>query len=45
MTYEVNGRQFVVFTAGGHSWYDAKGIDDYVLAYALPAASGAKSAP
>ena len=36
MTYEVDGRQFVVFTAGGHSWYDAKGVDDYVLAYALP---------
>jgi hypothetical protein len=25
-----------VFTAGGHSWYDGKGVDDYVLAYALP---------
>jgi quinoprotein glucose dehydrogenase len=36
MTYEVNGRQYVVFTAGGHSWYDAKGVDDHVLAYALP---------
>ena len=36
MTYEVGGRQYVVFTAGGHSWYDAKGVDDYVLAYALP---------
>jgi len=38
MTYEAGGRQYVVFTAGGHSWYDAKGIDDYVLAFALPAA-------
>lgn len=37
MTYEANGRQYVVFTAGGHSWYDAKGVDDYVLAQALPA--------
>lgn len=36
MTYEVDGRQYVVFTAGGHSWYDAKGVDDHVLAYALP---------
>ncbi|MCL4790783.1 MAG: pyrroloquinoline quinone-dependent dehydrogenase [Gammaproteobacteria bacterium] len=36
MTYELDGRQYVVFAAGGHSWYDAKGIDDYVLAYALP---------
>ena len=37
MTYEADGRQFVVFAAGGHSWYDAKGVNDYVLAYALPA--------
>ena len=36
MTYSVNGRQFVVFAAGGHSWYYAQGIDDYLLAYALP---------
>lgn len=36
MTYAVDGRQFVVFTAGGHSWYDNKGVDDYVLAFALP---------
>lgn len=36
MTYSVNGRQYVVFAAGGHSWYDAKGVDDYLLAYALP---------
>jgi quinoprotein glucose dehydrogenase len=36
MTYELDGRQYVVFTAGGHSWYDGKGVDDYVLAYALP---------
>lgn len=36
MTYAIDGRQYVVFAAGGHSWYDAKGVDDYVLAYALP---------
>ncbi|MBT8440972.1 MAG: pyrroloquinoline quinone-dependent dehydrogenase [Gammaproteobacteria bacterium] len=36
MTYEIDGRQFVVIAAGGHSWYYAHGIDDYVLAYALP---------
>jgi quinoprotein glucose dehydrogenase len=36
MTYEANGRQFVVIAAGGHSWYYAGGIDDYLLAYALP---------
>jgi len=37
MTYAVDGRQYVVFTAGGHSWYDPRGIDDYVLAFTLPA--------
>jgi len=36
MTYEIDGRQYIVFAAGGHSWYYAKGIDDYLLAYALP---------
>jgi quinoprotein glucose dehydrogenase len=36
MTYAVDGRQYVVFAAGGHSWYDAKGVDDYVIAFALP---------
>ncbi|MDJ0928291.1 MAG: pyrroloquinoline quinone-dependent dehydrogenase [Gammaproteobacteria bacterium] len=36
MTYLVDGRQFVVFATGGHSWYDAKGVDDYLLAFALP---------
>jgi len=36
MTYEYEGRQYVVFAAGGHSWYYAKGVDDYLLAFALP---------
>jgi quinoprotein glucose dehydrogenase len=36
MTYSVGGKQFVVFAVGGHSWYDAKGVDDYVMAFALP---------
>jgi len=45
MTYEADGRQFVVFAAGGHSWYDAKGVNDYVLAYALPAKPGDTPAP
>jgi len=36
MTYVANGRQYVVFAAGGHSWYYPWGIDDYVLAFALP---------
>ncbi|MDH3510515.1 MAG: pyrroloquinoline quinone-dependent dehydrogenase [Gammaproteobacteria bacterium] len=36
MTYTKNGRQYVVIAAGGHSWYYPAGIDDYLLAYALP---------
>jgi len=36
MTYQVDGRQFVVIAAGGHSWYYANGIDDYLIAFALP---------
>lgn len=36
MTYEANGRQYLVIAAGGHSWFYPKGIDDYLLAYALP---------
>ena len=39
MTYMAGGRQYVVFAAGGHSWFDSKGISDYLLAYALPAAA------
>lgn len=35
MTYEVDGKQYVVVSAGGHSWSPLpKG--DYILAYALP---------
>ena len=36
MTYMRDGRQYVVFAAGGHSWFYPQGIDDYVLAFALP---------
>ena len=36
MTYMLNGRQYVVFAAGGHSWFYSQGIDDYLLAFALP---------
>jgi quinoprotein glucose dehydrogenase len=36
MTYLLNGRQYIVFAAGGHSWYYNFGIDDYLLAFALP---------
>jgi quinoprotein glucose dehydrogenase len=35
MTYEADGRQFVVIAAGGHSGLNTKG-GDYLLAYALP---------
>jgi quinoprotein glucose dehydrogenase len=36
MTYMAEGRQYVVFAAGGHSWFYPSGIADYLLAYALP---------
>ncbi|WP_144140450.1 glucose/quinate/shikimate family membrane-bound PQQ-dependent dehydrogenase [Paraburkholderia sp. BCC1884] len=35
MSYEVNGRQFVVIAAGGHGSFGTK-LGDYVIAYALP---------
>jgi quinoprotein glucose dehydrogenase len=35
MTYEVNGRQFVVIAAGGHGSFGTK-LGDYVIAYSLP---------
>ena len=36
MTYEVDGRQFVVIAAGGHMFINGADIDDYLMAYALP---------
>jgi quinoprotein glucose dehydrogenase len=41
MTYRVRpgGRQYVVVTAGGHDGMGSS-LGDYVVAYALPAASG-----
>ena len=36
MTYQVNGRQFVVVAAGGHLFKYFQNIADYVVAYALP---------
>lgn len=36
MTYEANGRQYVVMAAGGHGSFGTK-LGDYVIAYALPA--------
>jgi quinoprotein glucose dehydrogenase len=35
MTYEWNGRQYVVIFAGGYSRIDSK-LGDYVVAFALP---------
>ena len=36
MTYQVDGRQFVVVAAGGHHAYYRQKISDYILAFALP---------
>jgi quinoprotein glucose dehydrogenase len=36
MTYEVDGRQYVVIASGGHAMINAWEIDDYLLAFALP---------
>jgi quinoprotein glucose dehydrogenase len=36
MTYEVDGRQFVVIASGGHMWQYAFKIGDHLVAYALP---------
>ena len=35
MTYEINGRQFVVVAAGGHIFKGFQNISDYLVAYAL----------
>ncbi|HBI07944.1 MAG TPA: hypothetical protein DDY48_12610, partial [Erwinia persicina] len=35
MTYEVNGKQYVLIVAGGHGSFGTK-LGDYVKAYALP---------
>ncbi len=36
MTYEVDGKQYIVVAAGSHMFINAKTINDYILAYALP---------
>jgi quinoprotein glucose dehydrogenase len=36
MTYEIDGRQFVVIASGGHTWLYGSGVEDYLVAYALP---------
>ena len=35
MTYEANGKQYVVIMAGGHGSFGTK-MGDYLVAYALP---------
>ena len=35
LTYEVDGRQYVVLAAGGHSWFGGT-LGDHVIAWALP---------
>lgn len=35
MTYEVNDKQYVVVSAGGHGSFDTK-MDDYIVVYVLP---------
>ncbi|KAA9000661.1 glucose/quinate/shikimate family membrane-bound PQQ-dependent dehydrogenase [Affinibrenneria salicis] len=35
MTYEVDGKQYVVIAAGGHGSFGTK-LGDYIIAYALP---------
>jgi quinoprotein glucose dehydrogenase len=36
MTYAAGGRQYVVVAAGSHMFINARTIDDYLVAYALP---------
>ena len=36
MTYAVDGRQYVVVAAGSHMFINARTINDYIVAYALP---------
>ncbi len=36
MTYEVDGRQYVVVAAGGHIFKGFNNISDWIVAYALP---------
>jgi quinoprotein glucose dehydrogenase len=44
MTYQVNGRQFIVIAAGGHGKADLE-IGDFVVALALPAGAASPAPP
>jgi hypothetical protein len=45
MTYLADGRQFVVIAAGGHMFINAAGIDDQLVAFAIPPPPAATEAP
>jgi quinoprotein glucose dehydrogenase len=36
MTYEIEGRQYVVVASGGHTWLYGRKVKDYLVAFALP---------
>lgn len=36
MTYQIDGRQYVVVVSGGHVWQYSQNINDYITAFALP---------
>jgi quinoprotein glucose dehydrogenase len=36
MTYQIDGKQFVVIASGGHMWQYSFKIADYLVAYTLP---------
>jgi quinoprotein glucose dehydrogenase len=42
MTYEADGRQFIVIASGGHMFINPGSIDDWLVAYALPKSSAQK---
>jgi quinoprotein glucose dehydrogenase len=43
MTYSINGRQYVVIAAGGHSKADVGTRSDALVAFALPVQTGGRS--
>jgi quinoprotein glucose dehydrogenase len=45
MTYLADGRQYVVIAAGGHMFINAAGIDDQLVAFAIPPSPAGSEAP
>jgi quinoprotein glucose dehydrogenase len=35
MSYQIDGKQYVVIASGGHQFFHRENLTDYVLAYAL----------